>query len=84
MYKVYYEVGDNNDPRAKDYKSLTGALRFAHKQNQDPETGWLDISNQGADAVWEHPAYPGWQFRWYNGASYQLEDLPYQMRLQEA
>ena len=84
MYKVYYEMGDDNQPFVKDYKRLKWALRFAHKQSQNPDTNWLDIGNYGADQTWYDTNVPGSNFFWYNGRCFQLEDLPDWMRFKEA
>ena len=45
MYKVYYEMGDDNQPAVRDYKNLKWALRFAHKQQNNPKH-WLGRYNQ--------------------------------------
>lgn len=83
MYKVYYEVGDQNTPKTKDYKNLKCALRFAIKQRQNPDTGWLDISNRGPDQSWYHTGVNGPDFKWYNGQSFQLEELPDYMQSEQ-
>ena len=80
MYTIYYEMGEDNQPFTKHYKHLKNALRFAHKQSQNPDTGWLDISNQGPDQSWYHTNVNGPDFIWYNGLSFQLPDLPVWMR----
>lgn len=81
MYKVYYEI--NNTPYVKDYKSLKRALRFAFKQEKNPDTDWLDISNQGPEQDWYNTYVPGSNFKWHNGQSFQLAELPDWMRVEE-
>lgn len=80
MYKVYYEVGEQNKPFVKDYKSLKWALRFAIKQRQNSDTNWLDIKNTGTDQSWYHTDVDAPDFKWHNGQSFQLGDLPKYMQ----
>jgi hypothetical protein len=84
MFKVYYEVGDDNQFAVKDYKSLKWALRFAHKQRNNPDTSWIDITNLGADTDWYHPDVQYSNLKWHNGQSFEYDELPEWMRVEEA
>ena len=84
MYKVYYEMGDDNQPAVRDYKNLKWALRFAHKQQNNPNTGWVDITNFGNDTEWYHPDVQYSNFKWHNGQMFQYIELPKWMRVEES
>ena len=83
MYKVYYEVGQANTPKFKDYKNLKWALRFAHKISQQESVNWVDITNFGKDTEWYHTKVPGSNFKWHNGQMFQYEELPDWLRVKE-
>jgi hypothetical protein len=76
MYKVYYEVGDDNEQHVRDYKNLKWALRFAQKQHNNPDTGWIDITNHGAYTEWHHKDVEYSNFKWRNGQMVEYTELP--------